>query len=122
MDINIIKIGDLKMDVSKTIKVTASVLSVMGVVFVSAFFMEDRYQKIADAKTTIARLEKASVETFQQLQQTLRQERIIGQLDNLREDRQDVERRLEKDPNSVYLQNKLERIKSKIRRLENRLY
>jgi len=65
-----------------------------------------------------AQIEKASVDTFQKQQEKLE----LEILDILKSNRQDIERRLEKNPTSVYLKNQLERLKNKIRRLENKLY
>lgn len=117
------------MDVSKTIKVTASTLTVLGLVFGAVFFMDDRHQKVADAKEMRVQIEKAAVETFQQQQrytdaqrEKLQMEMYILRLNSLKEDRRDVERRLEKDPNNDYLKRKLERIENWINRLEDKLY
>jgi len=113
------------MDIVKIGKVAASVVSVCAVIFGAIYFVEDRYQNVADAKTMMAKLEKASVDTFQQQQEytDTQQKRVeLEILDILKSRYQDTERRLEKNPASVYLNNLLERLKSKIRRMEDRLY
>lgn len=117
------------MELSKGIKTIASGLSVMAVLITAIYFIDDRYFKVADAKEMAIRIEKAAVDTFQKQQQymdskqkKLQMEMLIIQLDSLREYLRDVERRLEKNPTSIYLKNQLERLKNKIRRLEGKLY
>jgi len=111
------KQGDI-MEISKNLKITASIISVIGVVFGAAFFVEDRYEKVAAAREMKKQIEKDSVETFQQQQEYTN----FQILDILKYDLRDIERRLEKDPNSIYLKNQLDRLKEKIKRLEDKLY
>lgn len=106
------------MDLSKNSKIIISVVTLVGTVFGAAIFLEDRYEKVAAAREMRVQLEKESVETFKQ-QQEYTDTRI---LDILLDQLKDMERRLEKNPTSIYLKNQLERIKDKIRRLEDKLF
>jgi hypothetical protein len=106
------------MELSKGIKTLAYGLSVMAVLITTVYFVEDRYFKSAEAKEMRAQIEKASVDTFQKQQEKLE----LEILDILKSSRRDIERRLEKNPTSIYLKNQLERLKNKIRRLEDKLY
>lgn len=106
------------MELPKNIKLIPIILAAIGMLIGSVYFLEDRYFKIAAAKEMAVRIEKASVDTFQKQQEKLE----LEILDILKSNRRDIERRLEKNPNSVYLKNQLERLKNKIRRLENKLY
>ncbi len=106
------------MGLSKGIKTLASGLSIMAVLITAIYFIEDRYFTSAEAKEMAVRIEKASVETFQKQQEKLE----LEILDILKSNRRDIERRLEKNPTSVYLKNQLERLKNKIKRFEDKLY
>ncbi len=113
------------MELPKGIKTIASGLSILGIIFGATYFVDDRYFKSAEAKEMKAWIEKASVETFQKQQQLMdskQEKQDLELLDLWRENRRDAERGLEKDPNNIYLENKLERIKAKIKRLEDKLY
>ncbi|MHA2010356.1 MAG: hypothetical protein ACXADW_20430 [Candidatus Hodarchaeales archaeon] len=113
------------MDLSKPIKISVSILSGIGMIFGAAYFIDERYQKRAEARTTMARIEKESVKTFKQQQEytdTQQQKIELEILDILKDDIKDIERRLEKDPTSIYLKNQFERLKNKIKRLEDKLY
>ncbi|KKK79694.1 hypothetical protein LCGC14_2830940 [marine sediment metagenome] len=103
------------MGLSKLIPI---ILTAIAMLIGSVYFVEDRYFRVAAAKEMRAQIEKASVDTFQKQQEKLE----LEILDILKSNRQDIERRLEKNPTSVYLKNQLERLKNKIRRLENKLY
>lgn len=114
------------MDIVKTGKI---LISILVVVVGAVYFIEDRYQNVVDAKTTHAYIEKASVDSFQQQRQLsdeqikkLQMEMYIMRLESLREYLWDIERRIEKNPTSIYLKNQIERLKEKIKRLEDRLY
>jgi hypothetical protein len=84
----------------------------------AVYTIEDRYFRVAAAKEMRAQIEKASVETFQKQQEKLE----LEILDILKNTLRDLERRLEKDPTSIYLKNQIERLKTKIKRLEDKLY
>ncbi|KKL52605.1 hypothetical protein LCGC14_2283820 [marine sediment metagenome] len=106
------------MDLSKSIKLTPIILVVISMLIGSVYFLEDRYFKVASAKEMRIQIEKASVETFQKQQEKLE----LEILDIIKSNRRDIERRLEKNPTSIYLKNQLERLIIKIKRLEDKLY
>jgi len=102
-------------DIVKTGKIVASILvAVVG----SVYFIEDRYLGKVDAKEMVTKLEKASVDSFQQQRQLM----DLELLDLWKEKLRDVEKMLEKHPLSTSLKNRLEWIKNKIKRIEDRLY
>ncbi len=124
------------MDVSKSIKIAASVLSVLGVVFVAAFFLEDRYLKNVAAKemkdNIVARIVKVkeetsrqTLETFKDVQQSLQsmqQSNDLNRLESLRNEKYLMGKQLRIDPNNELLQERIERIQDMIEKLENKLY
>jgi len=103
------------MKLSKSIPI---ILTAIAMLSGSIYFVEDRYFRVASAKEMRLQIEKASVETFQSMQKKLE----LEILDILKNSRRDIERRLERNPTSVYLKNQLERLKNKIKRLEDKLY
>ena len=64
------------------------------------------------------KIEKDSVQTFQQQQDYV----DLQILDILKDEMRDVERRLEQSPASIYLKNQYDKLKAKIKRMEDRLY
>jgi predicted lipid-binding transport protein (Tim44 family) len=100
-------------------------LTALGMVIGGVYFWEDRYFKTSDAKELKAAIEKESVETFQQQQQytDTKQEKIeLEILDILKDELYEIERKIEESPASIYLKNKYNKLKSKIQRMENKLY
>jgi len=100
------------------IKWIAIALTALGMVVGGIYFIEDRYFKTSEAMTMGEKLEKDSVQTFQQQQDYV----DIQILDILKDEIRDVERRLEQSPTSIYLKNQYDKIKAKIKRMEDRLY
>ena len=113
------------MELPKNIKLIPIILAAVGMLIGSVYFVEDRYFKVEAAKEMRVQIEKASVDTFQKQQQLMdskQEKQDLELLDLWRENQRDTERMLENDPNNIYLKNKLERIKTKIKRLEDKLY
>ncbi len=100
------------------IKLISVILAALGMVIGSVYFLEDRYFKSAQATEMRVQIEKASVDTFQKQQERMEYEILEILKNTLR----DFERRIEKSPTSIYLKNQIERLKSKIKRLEDKLY
>jgi len=100
------------------IKWIAIALTALGMVVGGIYFIEDRYFKTSEAMTMGEKLEKDSVQTFQQQQDYV----DIQILDILKDELRDIERRLEQSPASIYLKNQYDKIKTKIKRMEDRLY
>jgi hypothetical protein len=107
------------------IKWMSIIMVSLGMVIGGVYFLEDRYFKTSDAIELKVNIEKESVETFQQQQKytDTKQEKLeLELLDILKDDLRDLERRLEQDPTSIYLKNLYDKIKAKIKRMEDRLY
>ena len=100
------------------IKWIAIILTSLGMVISGIFFLEDRYFKTSEALELGERIEKESVETFQQQQDYV----DLQILDILKDELKEIERRIEENPTSIYLKNQYEKLKSKIKRIEDRLY
>jgi len=100
------------------VKWIAIALTVLGMVVGSVYFLEDRYFKTSEAMVLGERIEKDSVQTFQQQQDYV----DLQILDILKDEMRDIERRIEESPASIYLKNQYDKLKTKIKRMEDRLY
>lgn len=100
------------------IKWIAIILTSLGMLVGGVFFLEDRYFNTSEAVEMGERIEKESVKTFQQQQEYV----DLQALDIWKDRLNDVERKLEKSPSSTYLKNQYEKIKEKIKRIEDRLF
>jgi len=100
------------------IKWIAIALTALGMVVGSVYFLEDRYFKTSEAMVLGERIEKDSVQTFQQQQDYV----DIQILDILKDELVAIERKIEESPASIYLKNQYDKIKIKIKRIEDRLY
>ncbi len=124
------------MDVSKTIKITASTLTVLGLVLGAVFFMDDRHQKVADAKEMkknivekINEIKKEAsqitLETFKDVQQSLKsiqQSNDLNRLESLRNEKYLMKKQLDADPTNELLKDRVKRLEDIIEKLENKLY
>jgi len=93
-------------------------LTALGMIMGGIFLMEDQYFNTSEAIVLGERIEKDSVQTFQQQQDYV----DLQILDILKDELKEIERRIELSPASVYLKNQYDKLKAKIERIEDRLY
>jgi hypothetical protein len=92
--------------------IIATVILTVGAVF----FLEDRYFKCADAQQMKNQMEKESVQTFQQFQKSLNDDKM----QDLRDKKVIINEQLRQNPTNTYLQIRAEEINREIQRLEDK--
>jgi len=90
----------------------------LGMVVGSVFFLEDRYEKNADAETMKVELINNTLNTFKSMQKDIDQSR----LETLRNQKYLFEKELKKDPNNDLLKERINILNKEINVLENKLY
>jgi len=110
-------------------KLIIAIFTIISMIAGAVFYFENTYMHKADAKELQVYLEKNTVQTFQQLQKSIQiqqqlQEQTLEmrELDNLRDLKVLLEENLKKDPNNPLLKNRIGIIKTKIRKLEDKIY
>jgi predicted RNase H-related nuclease YkuK (DUF458 family) len=110
-------------------KLIIAIFTIISMIAGAVFYFENTYMHKADAKELQVYLEKNTVQTFQQLQKSIQTQQQLQEqtlemreLDNLRDLKVLLEENLKKDPNNPLLKNRLEIIKTKIRKLEDKIY
>jgi len=111
-------------------------LTFLVVVVGAAYFLEDRYQKIAAAKemkTTIvekivkvkAEVSKETLETFKAVQQSfkaMQRDNDTNRLEALRDRKYLLEKQLKADPSNELLKERVGILQRQVEKLENKLY
>ena len=92
--------------------VTAVILSVGAI-----FFLEDRYFKHTEADQMKSQIEKESVQTFKQFQDSLTHDK----LQDLRDKKVLIKEQLGHNPSNTYLHVRLDEINREMERLEDKV-
>ena len=110
-------------------KLLISIFTVISMIAGAVFYLENTYEHKADAKEMKIYLEKETVSTlksyqkyFDTKQMYIQQKYNIERLEDLRDHEVLLEAQIKQDPNNPLLQNKLKIIKTKIKKLENKIY
>ena len=118
------------------VKWVAIVVTALSLIIGSVFFLEDRYQKIADAKDAKVVMEekildmrlgvsKESLETFKDVQQSLKaiqRNSDTNSLNFMRNDAYLLKKQLKTDPSNELLEERIEMMQRQVEKLENKLY
>jgi Tfp pilus assembly protein PilO len=100
------------------IKWISIILSALVIVVGAVFFLEDRYENKANAKTMKTELINNTINTFKSMQKDIDQSR----LETLRNQKYLFEQELKKDPDNGLLRQRIEILDKEINALENKLY
>lgn len=106
------------------VKWIAIVITSLGIIVGSIFFLEDRFENETDAaetKTKVAELKLVSQKQIETLQSMQRSNDLVT-LESLQNQRFLLRNQLRKDPNNELLKEKIGRLENLIRKLENKLY
>lgn len=95
----------------------SSIVTVVVLTLGAVFFLEDRYFKCADAQQLKSQIEKDSVQTFKQFQDSLTRDK----LQDLKDKKVLINGQLSQNPNNTYLHVRLDEINREIERLEEKV-
>lgn len=118
------------------IKWIAVGITALSLIVGSVFFLEDRYQKISEAKEmkniivekivkVKTEVSKETLETFKDVQQSfqaMQQDYDMNRLDALRDRKYLLEKQFKADPTNELLKERIEIVQRQIKKLENKLY
>ena len=99
------------------IKVIGLITSALVIAIGAVYFMEDRYVTVSDAIEMVQQVEKDSMTTFKQFQQSLQQQR----LEDVKERKILIEKEMKRTPDDSYLLMRKEELGREQHRLEEKL-
>lgn len=106
-------------------------MSAIGMIFMAAIFLEDRFENESDAAETkievadIKQVSQEQIETLESVQQSLQsmqRDYDLRALESLRNEKYLMKKQLDADLDNDLLKDRVERLQDKIEKLENKLY